>query len=98
MNQDVTRKKHRWQHFNDPGSRPRRLLDRRDGQNYNGREIMASTMRKYTASFHTPFMTPPLVNEVGYLATGRAAEEILNGSYIPPPGLDVHTISLLKTG
>jgi hypothetical protein len=58
-------------------------------------ELMASTRRKYTASFHTPFMTPPLVNELGYLATSKAAEEILEGTYRPPKGVDPYTKQLI---
>ncbi len=59
-------------------------------------EIMASTKRKYTASFHTPFMIPPLVNNVGYLATGHAAEEILDGTYSPHDRINRYTRQLLQ--
>jgi hypothetical protein len=40
-------------------------------------EIMVSTRHKYTASFNTPFMTPPLVNELGYLATSSSCQTSL---------------------
>jgi hypothetical protein len=36
----------------------------------------------------SPLMTPPLVHDVGYLGVGHSAQAILNGTYVPPAGVD----------
>jgi hypothetical protein len=57
--------------------------------------IMASTQRKYSASFHTLFMQPPLVGTFGYVGLGRAADEVLDGHFAIPEGVDEHTARLI---
>jgi hypothetical protein len=44
----------------------------------------------------TPPMMEPLLSELGYLANTEAAERILSGNYICPPGTDQDTQEFLK--
>jgi len=57
--------------------------------------IMDSTKWKYTADFHTPFMQPPLVGSFGYMGVGRAADEVLEGTFSVPEGVDEFTTQLI---
>jgi hypothetical protein len=41
-------------------------------------------------------MTSPLFEEFGYLAQGPATSEVLNGTYIPPPGTDIYARKLFQ--
>jgi hypothetical protein len=58
--------------------------------------IMEGTKTKYTTSFNTPFMQPPLSLDFGYLSQGTAAEAVLDGSYITPEGIDKYTKSFIE--
>ena len=51
--------------------------------------------RRFRQTSDTPFMIPPLVNEVGYLGNTEAAESILAGTYTPPPGTDKYAAKLI---
>ena len=39
---------------------------------------------QFSQSSDTPFMQPPLVNELGFLADTNIADQILQGTYEPP--------------
>ena len=41
-------------------------------------------------------MQPPLVHLVGYLAHGPAVASILDGTFVPPPELDIHTVEFIE--
>jgi len=58
--------------------------------------IMDSTKKKYTASFHTPFMTRPLVNDFGFQGVGRSVDAVLDGTYITPTSMDEITKQFIK--
>ena len=51
--------------------------------------------RRFSQTSSTPFMTSPLLEDFGYLAQGPAAVAVLDGSYVPPPGTDIHAQKLL---
>jgi hypothetical protein len=51
--------------------------------------------RRFLQTSETPFMTFPLLDEFRYLAQGHATSAVLDGTYIPPPGTDVHAQILL---
>jgi hypothetical protein len=44
----------------------------------------------------TPFLTSLLLNNIGYLAETLQADMILDGTYVPLPGLDKHTLELIQ--
>ena len=49
-------------------------------------EYMAkSNLSRQQQSIETPFMTYPLVDIFGYLATDEVAQSVINGTYQPPP-------------
>jgi hypothetical protein len=58
--------------------------------------IMMGMKEKYTASFHTPFMTLPLNLDFGYLSQGIQAERASEGSYTIPDNVDKYTASFIK--
>eukprot|EP00978_Attheya_sp_CCMP212_P044379 scaffold308452_cov28-Attheya_sp.AAC.1 len=41
-------------------------------------------------------MNSPILDEIGYLGVMPAAKEILNGTYVPPPGTDKYTVDYFK--
>ena len=43
----------------------------------------------------TPFMTEPLLSEFGYKADNSKAEEVLEGTYRPPPNTDTYAAKLI---
>ena len=43
-----------------------------------------SNLSRQQQSTSTPFMTEPLLTDFGYLANDKAAQEVLNGTYVPP--------------
>jgi hypothetical protein len=59
-------------------------------------EIMKANEFKFQQSFQSPFYTPPLVSDFGYLGTGRAAESVLDGTYHIPPGTDPYAAQLIS--
>eukprot|EP00978_Attheya_sp_CCMP212_P046072 scaffold372666_cov29-Attheya_sp.AAC.1 len=40
--------------------------------------------------------SPILDHDLGYLGITPAAKEILNGTYVPPPGTDKYTVDYFK--
>jgi len=51
--------------------------------------------RRFNQAKNTPFMVPPLFEQVGSLGTGPGAEAILNGTFQCTPGTDPHAIKLI---
>eukprot|EP00978_Attheya_sp_CCMP212_P016413 scaffold42991_cov59-Attheya_sp.AAC.1 len=51
-----------------------------------------ASLNEYSNRLHltkdSPPMVPPLVHNLGYLGVGQACQAILDGSYIPPPGVN----------
>ena len=61
-------------------------------------EAMAkSNLSQQQQSTSTPFMTEPLLTDFGYLANDKAAQEVLNGTYVPPPNTSKYVIEFLAT-
>ena len=58
-------------------------------------DVENHTMNMCSARFclteNTPPMTEPLRSELGFLGTTAAAQQILAGTYEPPPGVDAIT-------
>ena len=55
-----------------------------------------SNIARQTQTEDTPFMQPPLLDHFGYLADTPYAEEVLNGTYIPPTDTDIYARELLQ--
>jgi hypothetical protein len=53
------------------------------------------TVEKYSQTHDTPPMTEPLLSHLGYLAETAEAQQILNGTYQPPPDLDPYAKKFL---
>jgi hypothetical protein len=51
--------------------------------------------QRFLQTVSTPFMTSPLLEDVGYLAQGSATAEALAGTYVPPAGTDMYVKKLL---
>lgn len=51
--------------------------------------------QRFSQSWNTPFMTPPLVHDFGYLAETDSAEQVLNRCYEIPDGTDKYAAMLL---
>lgn len=51
-----------------------------------------ASLTEYSTRLHltkdSPPMVPPLVQDIGYLGVGPACQDILDGTYKPPPGID----------
>jgi hypothetical protein len=60
------------------------------------RLIMENNSACFRLTEDTPPMTEPLLSELGYLANTEAAERILAGNYVCPPGKDQYTQEFLK--
>jgi ribonuclease HI len=58
--------------------------------------IMEANEAKFQQSFHTPFMQPPLVNELGYQGLGPASKQILSGEYIPHTNINSFTTEYIR--
>ena len=58
------------------------------------RACLKETEQRFTQAHDTPCLQEPLLSELGYLGDGPAAEAILNGNYIPPPGTDYYAKKL----
>eukprot|EP00978_Attheya_sp_CCMP212_P003448 scaffold7138_cov69-Attheya_sp.AAC.6 len=54
-----------------------------------------ASLNEYSRRLHmakgSPLMVSPLVQEVGYLGVSTQSQQILDGTYIPPPGVDPYT-------
>lgn len=68
------------------------LTDRREME----RACMSENKSRFNQTIHTPPMTEPLVSEFGYLADTPQAEQVLNGTYLPPPATDPYAALLLQ--
>jgi hypothetical protein len=55
------------------------------------RLIMANNAARFHLTEDTPPMTEPLLSDLGYLADTETAAQILDGTYICPPGTDDYT-------
>ena len=51
---------------------------------------------KGRASEHTPFMQEPLLSAFGYHGKREAIEQVLNGTFQPPPGTDPYAAEFLQ--
>jgi hypothetical protein len=58
--------------------------------------IMANNAAHFRLTEDTPPMTEPLLSDLGYLADTEAAAQILEGTYICPPGTDDYTRDFLR--
>jgi hypothetical protein len=52
--------------------------------------------RRFSQTIGTPLMQPDFVQRVGYLAELPGAEEILNGTFVPEPGMDPYAVQFLS--
>jgi hypothetical protein len=59
------------------------------------RLIMANNAACFHLTEDTPPMTEPLLSDLGYLADTEAVAQILDGTYICPPGTDDYTRDFL---
>jgi hypothetical protein len=58
--------------------------------------IMANNAAHFCLMEDTPPMTEPLLSDLGYLADTEAAAQILDSTYICPPGTDDYTRDFLR--
>jgi len=58
--------------------------------------LSASLQKRFTWAHGSPFLKPPLASSVGDFGTGTAAQDILDGTFICPPDLDVHTRQFIE--
>ena len=57
---------------------------------------MDSNRGRYSKCLETPPMQPPFVQDFGYVGDTPAADQVLNGSYVPPPEMNERLQELLK--
>lgn len=55
-----------------------------------------SNLRRQHRCLDTPFLQPPLIDALGYLADTETADEILDGTYDPPESLEKCTKAFLR--
>ena len=60
------------------------------------RLIIENNAARFRLTEDTPPMSEPLLSDLGYLADTLAAEEILQGTYVCPPGTDEYTQDFLQ--
>jgi hypothetical protein len=53
-----------------------------------GKALLEENERRFNQAKATPFLQQPLLDLVGKLGVGKAAEEILNGTFVVPEGVD----------
>ena len=58
--------------------------------------LIAEYKKKYHQTENTPPMTPPMVNQIGFLGIGRPAQQVLNGSFIPHHSMNEYASLLLR--
>jgi exonuclease III len=51
---------------------------------------------KYQQCDHSPFLQPPLLDLFGFIGNSDAADQVLQGTFVPPPGTDRCTVLLLN--
>ena len=57
--------------------------------------IMSENQQRFRLAKSSPLSSGRLYEDLGYIADTEAAQKILDGTYVPPPGTDEHTINLL---
>ncbi len=57
---------------------------------------MDANEKKYKCFFHTPFMTPPLLSDFGYVGMSRAAQQVLLGEYEISASTDRYAAQLIN--
>ena len=60
------------------------------------RACMEENEKKYRQTQATPCMQEPLLSELGYLGITASCDQILEGTYQPPPGINQYTRELLQ--
>ena len=60
------------------------------------RALIDEYRRKYHQTENTPPMTPPMVNQIGYLGIGSPAQQVLHGTFRPHHSMDRYASLLLK--
>ena len=60
------------------------------------RACMEEKEKKYRQTQNTPCMREPLLSDLGYLGTTAECDQILEGTYNPPPGTNEYTRELLQ--
>jgi hypothetical protein len=58
--------------------------------------IMEENEKKFLQAIHTPFMQQPLLRDFGYLGIGPHADEVMQGEYPTPPGVDQYTRAFIE--
>jgi hypothetical protein len=53
--------------------------------------IMEENIQKFLQAMDTPFMTPPLLRDFGYMGLSPSATDVMLGQYNPPEGVDPYT-------
>jgi len=53
--------------------------------------LCTSLEAQFKKAHGSPFLHPPLLQDVGFLGCGMAAKAILDGSYQCPPNMDEYT-------
>ena len=56
----------------------------------------AKNKKKFSQTNNTPVMTEPLAEKLGYDGLLSVCQQILDGTYTPPPGTDEYTIAYFK--
>ena len=58
--------------------------------------IIDGVSSRFRSTEGTPLRSGPIAEAAGLLGDTEAAQTILNGTYVPPPGTDNHAVSMLK--
>eukprot|EP00978_Attheya_sp_CCMP212_P042826 scaffold268231_cov51-Attheya_sp.AAC.1 len=53
--------------------------------------ITENNVARFNLTIHTPLMQTTMTTLLGYMADTKTAEQILDGSFVPPDSLDFHT-------
>ena len=56
---------------------------------------MSENHQRFLLAKSSPLSSGRLYEDLGYIAGTEAAQKILGGTYVPPPGTDEHTVNLL---
>lgn len=57
--------------------------------------ITDNNVARFNLTIHTPLMQTTMTTLLGYMADTKTAEQILDGSFVPPDALDAHTRGML---
>ena len=58
--------------------------------------LLEVNKEKMHRSAHTSFMTEPLLSDFGYRGDPEIIEQVMDGTYLPPPGTDQYAQELLQ--